>query len=58
MKNKGQMIFLAPAMNTAMWINPITQEHLLKLESFGHKIIHPVEEQLACGDYGSLMINR
>lgn len=43
---------LAPAMNTKMYENPITQENLSKLEKYGWHIIQPRETVLACGDHG------
>ena len=43
---------LAPAMNTKMYENPITQENLSKLEKYGWHIIQPRETVLACGDLG------
>lgn len=44
---------LSPAMNTAMWENPILQDNLKKLQHFGYEIIQPVAGRLACGDVGS-----
>jgi phosphopantothenoylcysteine decarboxylase len=52
MKDKGKNIFLAPAMNTAMWQHPITEEQIERLQKFGYNIILPVEKKLACGDFG------
>ena len=43
---------LAPAMNTKMYENPITQDNLSKLEKYGWHIIRPRETILACGDKG------
>ena len=43
---------IAPAMNTAMYENPIVQENLKKLESYGYEIIEPATGLLACGDEG------
>lgn len=43
---------VAPAMNTKMWEHPITQEHILKIESWGIKVVEPVEKKLFCGDTG------
>lgn len=40
---------LAPSMNVNMYENPITQENLRKLESFGFRIIPPESGELACG---------
>lgn len=44
---------LAPAMNTAMFTHPATQESLKKLSGWGVKILPTAEGYLACGDYGS-----
>ena len=43
---------IAPAMNTKMYENPITQDNLSKLEKYGWHIIRPRETILACGDKG------
>lgn len=45
-------ITLAPAMNTAMYFNPITQENIAGLRKNGYNIIEPVAGQLACGTNG------
>ncbi|EEB09423.1 thymidylate synthase [Schizosaccharomyces japonicus yFS275] len=47
-------MLLAPAMNTVMWKNPITEKHLTTVrESYKQaEIIHPIEKVLACGDIG------
>lgn len=44
---------VAPAMNTHMYLNPIVQDNLKKLESYGYKVICPSEGYLACGDVGA-----
>lgn len=44
--------FVAPAMNTQMYLNPITQDNLAKLKTYGYQEILPREALLACGDYG------
>ena len=44
---------LAPAMNTKMYENPLTQHNLERLQRFGWKIIQPREAVLACGDQGT-----
>ena len=43
---------IAPAMNTAMYDNPIVQDNMKKLKSFGYRFIDPAEGLLACGDVG------
>jgi phosphopantothenoylcysteine decarboxylase len=47
-------VVLAPAMNTEMWLDPITSEHLEALKKRCHRliVIDPVSKRLACGDYG------
>ena len=44
---------IAPAMNTAMLNNPVTQNNLRILESYGWTVIPSAEGYLACGDTGS-----
>lgn len=43
----------APAMNTAMYENPITQDNMKLLEKYGIEVITPAAGYLACGDTGS-----
>ncbi len=45
--------YIAPAMNTQMYTNPITQDNLKRCASFGMKIIDPAVGYLACGDTGA-----
>lgn len=45
-------IVIAPAMNTAMYENPITQRNIQILSDFGFHFIEPREARLACGDLG------
>src|SRR5882762_5125986 len=45
-------VFLAPAMNTNMWLHPATQENLNILKNRSHIIIEPEEGMLACGMTG------
>lgn len=44
---------VAPAMNTAMLENPITQDNLKTLERYGFGILQPAVGLLACRDVGS-----
>ena len=46
-------VLISPAMNTNMFTNPIVQDNLAKLKSFGYEIIDPDSGYLACGDTGS-----
>ncbi len=48
----NKQIFLAPAMNVRMWEHPSTKENIIKLKSFGYKIIGPEIGDMACGEYG------
>lgn len=43
---------VAPAMNTRMYENPVTQDNICKLEEYGMTIAHPTSGHLACGDIG------
>ena len=43
---------IAPAMNTRMYDNPVTQDNLNKLRSYGWDVITPDEGRLACGTTG------
>jgi len=45
-------IILAPAMNTNMYLNPITQQNLTKLIDLGYHVIEPATGMLACGVEG------
>ena len=44
---------IAPAMNTRMWDNPVTQENLNTLERFGWEVVPPASGRLACGAVGA-----
>ena len=48
----NKQIFLAPAMNVRMWEHSSTKENILKLKSYGYKIIGPEIGDMACGEYG------
>ena len=43
---------IAPAMNTNMYMNPVTQHNLELLRQYGWEIIEPEEGHLACGITG------
>ena len=45
-------VIFAPAMNTAMYTNPIVEDNVKKLRSYGYKIIDADSGYLACGDTG------
>ena len=44
---------VAPAMNTAMYENQITQDNMKTLEKYGIEVIKPASGYLACGDTGA-----
>ncbi len=43
---------VAPAMNTGMYDNPVTQRNLQTLRAFGVAVVEPESGYLACGDTG------
>lgn len=45
-------IYVAPAMNTNMYENPIVQDNIKKLIDYGMNVIDPASGYLACGDTG------
>ena len=45
--------YIAPAMNTQMYENPITQDNLKTCVSYGMHVINPAVGYLACGDTGT-----
>ena len=50
---KNKPIIICPAMNTAMYENPITQRNIKTLQEYGYQFIDPKESRLACGDLGN-----
>ena len=45
-------VIFAPAMNSAMYENPIVQENIAYLKEKGYLFIEPASGMLACGDMG------
>ena len=45
-------VIIAPAMNCNMWQNPIIQENLKNLKTYGYTILEPESGFLACGYNG------
>ena len=45
-------VLVAPAMNTVMYHQQVTQGNLARLKSYGYEIVSPASGQLACGDIG------
>lgn len=46
-------VIIAPAMNKAMWANPVVRENVSKLKKLGYEFAGPKEGSLACGEYGA-----
>lgn len=44
---------IAPAMNTGMYENPVTQDNLALLQKYGMEVVTPASGRLACGDVGA-----
>lgn len=44
--------FMAPAMNTRMYDNPVTRDNLETLRRYGWEVIEPASGRLACGAVG------
>ena len=44
---------LSPAMNTAIYENPVVQDNIRKLKNYGYEVITPASGYLACGDTGA-----
>jgi len=45
-------VYIAPAMNQAMWHKPVTQENITRLQAHGVQLIGPETGEQACGDVG------
>ncbi|KAJ1607396.1 putative flavoprotein [Cryptosporidium canis] len=45
-------IIVCPAMNNFMWEHPITLRQIETIQSFGYKVVLPIEKKLACGEFG------
>ncbi|CAA9890936.1 fused 4'-phosphopantothenoylcysteine decarboxylase; phosphopantothenoylcysteine synthetase, FMN-binding [Candidatus Methylobacter favarea] len=45
-------VYIAPAMNQAMWNKAVTQENIQKLKSYGVTVIGPGQGDQACGETG------
>jgi len=46
-------VWVAPAMNTGMYTNPVVQRNMDDLRSLGYQFIDPDSGRLACGDIGA-----
>eukprot|EP00468_Gymnochlora_sp_CCMP2014_P000269 CAMPEP_0167743262 /NCGR_PEP_ID=MMETSP0110_2-20121227/1915_1 /TAXON_ID=629695 /ORGANISM="Gymnochlora sp., Strain CCMP2014" /LENGTH=247 /DNA_ID=CAMNT_0007627607 /DNA_START=84 /DNA_END=827 /DNA_ORIENTATION=+ len=51
-KVKSRPLIVAPAMNTYMWHQKVTSEHIEILKKRGVVVVDPVSKLLACGDVG------
>jgi len=49
---RDKPIIICPAMNTAMYENPITKRNIKVLSELGFTFVEPREARLACGDLG------
>ncbi|MDR1931184.1 MAG: phosphopantothenoylcysteine decarboxylase [Spirochaetales bacterium] len=49
---RDKPVLICPAMNTAMYENPVTRDNIKKLTGYGYHFIEPREARLACGDLG------
>ncbi|KAJ1611914.1 putative flavoprotein [Cryptosporidium canis] len=45
-------IIVCPAMNNFMWEHPITLRQIETIQSFGYKVVLPIQKKLACGEFG------
>ena len=45
-------VLICPAMNTAMYENPVVQANIARLAALGYHFVPPKEALLACGDLG------
>ena len=45
-------VLIAPAMNTVMYHQAVTQDNLQRLKRYGYEIVAPASGKLACGDVG------
>ncbi|XP_073972384.1 phosphopantothenoylcysteine decarboxylase isoform X2 [Rhodnius prolixus] len=49
---KNKIAICCPAMNTQMWVHPITDLHIKQVQSLGFVVIPPIAKKLMCGDVG------
>jgi len=45
-------VYVAPAMNQAMWYKTVTQDNIAKLKAHGVNVINPESGEQACGETG------
>jgi phosphopantothenoylcysteine decarboxylase len=56
--NHDNPVIVCPAMNTQMWLHPVTAQHIQTLQQWGVQIVMPISKQLMCGDTGALLFER
>ncbi|MDR2759136.1 MAG: phosphopantothenoylcysteine decarboxylase [Spirochaetaceae bacterium] len=49
---RDKPVLICPAMNTAMYENPIVRDNMARLAGYGYLFVEPREARLACGDLG------
>ncbi len=45
-------VYVCPAMNTGMYLNPVVERNILTLKERGYRFVGPIDGRLACGDVG------
>uniref|UniRef100_A0A8D1RM62 Phosphopantothenoylcysteine decarboxylase n=2 Tax=Sus scrofa TaxID=9823 RepID=A0A8D1RM62_PIG len=50
--DRSKPLLFCPAMNTAMWEHPLTEQQVCQLKAFGYVEIPCVAKKLVCGDQG------
>ncbi|XP_044789170.1 phosphopantothenoylcysteine decarboxylase isoform X2 [Bubalus bubalis] len=50
--DRSKPLLFCPAMNTAMWEHPITEQQVRQLKAFGYIEVPCVAKKLVCGDQG------
>ncbi len=49
------LVYLFPAMNTQMYLHPLTDKQLVVVkDELGYQVYGPIQKGLACGDIGML----
>ncbi|XP_072807093.1 phosphopantothenoylcysteine decarboxylase isoform X2 [Vicugna pacos] len=51
--DRSKPLLFCPAMNTAMWEHPITEQQVGQLKAFGYVEVPCVAKKLVCGDQGT-----
>lgn len=53
--DRSKPLLFCPAMNTAMWEHPLTEQQVCQLKAFGYVEIPCVAKKLVCGDQGGCL---